>query len=95
MRPPTGDRGGVRLAAAAVPGYTLILRPLRRRTAIHAVVREQDRPVGVLELHRAEGEPPFGGHEQRRLRGVIPHAAHAAQAEGVAGAAGASEDRGP
>ncbi|TVQ86547.1 MAG: LuxR family transcriptional regulator [Chromatiaceae bacterium] len=49
------------------PLYRELLRHLQVQRALYLVVREGERPLGILALHRARGDPPFAADELRRV----------------------------
>ncbi|RMF87287.1 MAG: LuxR family transcriptional regulator, partial [Nitrospinota bacterium] len=57
--------------------YHEIFHPLRYHHTAYVFVREQERILGILALHRAPGESRYTAREERLLVSLIPYLAHA------------------
>jgi DNA-binding CsgD family transcriptional regulator len=57
--------------------YNLVNRPYGQHHAIHAPVRRDGKPVGMLSLFRPQQQKPFGNCEQALCTQLLPYLAHA------------------
>jgi DNA-binding CsgD family transcriptional regulator len=60
--------------------YYHLLRPMGQHYALEGLISEQGRPLGRVELFRAESECPFNARDAAELRYLLPHIAHGLKA---------------
>lgn len=56
--------------------YNLVWRHLDAHHVMYAVVRERERPLGLLSIYRSAKDPPFTSDEESRISGVLHYLAH-------------------
>jgi DNA-binding CsgD family transcriptional regulator len=59
------------------PFHGELLSRIEFQTALYKVVRERERPLGIVALHRAHGDPAFSADEARRLDRLAAFIRHA------------------
>lgn len=59
------------------PFYGELLSRIEFQTALYKVVRERERPLGIVALHRAHGDPAFSADEVRRVDRLAAFIRHA------------------
>jgi len=61
--------------------YNLVFRPLGYHDAVRLVIREGQRPLGLICLFRGRQDPPFTARDARLLESLEPFIAHALTAQ--------------
>ncbi len=60
--------------------YNLVLRRYDQHHVLWALVRHENKPVGMLCLYRPRQQKAFNSHEQALVTGLLPYVAHALHA---------------